>query len=621
MLRCAGCGDLVSEFAARCPACRHTTDDAEELPEPEPDREPATEPRAQETPALAIAAEPGDPGHASTPRRRGVLFGVVAAAVVVAGAVAGFGATSRPAVRSTGASAPGTGDLAGSVVVVAADGTMLLDDPADASATPLPIGRFDVGEYPTLSASPDGRFVAASNGTVLAAGAGTLTRQASAFRVGRLFGSLVPDPFADADRALVVETGGNTIGSNTVAVVPLSRLNPILLGAGDGAAGDPHSAGAFVSVAAADPFPRQLGPYGGMADARIELRDAGKAAQVLATAAELVADAGGSGEKPVHLSLFPSPSGDKLAVVVNPVTSGDSPASIVVLDRHGVVLATVGPSAGPVEYASPSWTRDGRSLVYPTFGASGSGISVWAPGAGDPLSRAAPNPGASFGACLWAPDGSTFLCPTSDAYGQSSRWVLGPAGPGALHAERALGLPVLWLAGSVPVASPTGSVSEDTLPPLGAPTYPENLYPPAVAASLGEGSDVRACPNPSGLQVPEASALGVASSIAEAFGTSSLPADLHASDRAWWPQVVSGWHRHGAVSGLTEFPVLYAGPLLRPNPGFGVPDPAGWIASACGRTTAEDSYLVITGPRNAPALQAAWVLVERRGRLLVYYSY
>ncbi|MGH9114664.1 MAG: hypothetical protein ACRDWW_02425, partial [Acidimicrobiales bacterium] len=72
---------------------------------------------------------------------------------------------------------------------------------------------------------------------------------------------------------------------------------------------------------------------------------------------------------------------------------------------------------------------------------------------------------------------------------------------------------------------------------------------------------------------------------------------------------------------LTEFPVLYAGPLQALDPGLGVPDPAAWIRSACGRTIAKDSYLVITGPRNAPALQTAWVLVERRGQLLVYYSY
>jgi hypothetical protein len=34
LLRCSGCGDLVSEWAARCPLCRQDTRDAELVPEP-----------------------------------------------------------------------------------------------------------------------------------------------------------------------------------------------------------------------------------------------------------------------------------------------------------------------------------------------------------------------------------------------------------------------------------------------------------------------------------------------------------------------------------------------------------------------------------------------------------
>ncbi len=34
LLRCSGCGDLVSEWAARCPLCSQDTQDAELLPEP-----------------------------------------------------------------------------------------------------------------------------------------------------------------------------------------------------------------------------------------------------------------------------------------------------------------------------------------------------------------------------------------------------------------------------------------------------------------------------------------------------------------------------------------------------------------------------------------------------------
>jgi hypothetical protein len=34
LLRCSGCGERVSEWAARCPSCDHDTADAEPLPEP-----------------------------------------------------------------------------------------------------------------------------------------------------------------------------------------------------------------------------------------------------------------------------------------------------------------------------------------------------------------------------------------------------------------------------------------------------------------------------------------------------------------------------------------------------------------------------------------------------------
>jgi hypothetical protein len=34
LLRCSGCGELVSEWASRCPSCGRDTEDAEALPEP-----------------------------------------------------------------------------------------------------------------------------------------------------------------------------------------------------------------------------------------------------------------------------------------------------------------------------------------------------------------------------------------------------------------------------------------------------------------------------------------------------------------------------------------------------------------------------------------------------------
>src|SRR5579875_2375453 len=74
MLRCSGCAGLVSEWAARCPACGHSVEDAQDLVEPAGARRPHGHlpPDADSDPYLdASSAEPtagpptgddGDPG-------------------------------------------------------------------------------------------------------------------------------------------------------------------------------------------------------------------------------------------------------------------------------------------------------------------------------------------------------------------------------------------------------------------------------------------------------------------------------------------------------------------------------------------------------------------------------
>ena len=217
----------------------------------------------------------------------------------------------------------------------------------------------------------------------------------------------------------------------------------------DEAAGDPLALGAFVSVPAANVAPPGGGgSLIGLADSEVELRDAGLRPLRLATAAQLNADLGRDSGQPVHLSVFPNPSGDALAVELNPPAGGESNVGVVVLDRQGKVLGVIGPSSGPTEYSWPSWSPEGRSFVYPSHTERGTALLVWTEG-GHLFSRVAPDNGAGFGYCIWAADGSAFVCPTFES--AQPRWDLGSARGGPLFSIQAAGTPIVWLPGTTKV--------------------------------------------------------------------------------------------------------------------------------------------------------------------------
>jgi hypothetical protein len=122
------------------------------------------------------------------------------------------------------------------------------------------------------------------------------------------------------------------------------------------------------------------------------------------------------------------------------------------------------------------------------------------------------------------------------------------------------------------------------------------------------------------LQIPDASAGPAALSTITQLGTISLGDDLHRTDRALWQEILTGWQYNQPAKGGSSPSILFSGLLLSASSsGFGVPDPATWLISACSPLTAERSYLVITG--STPALQGAWVFVQREGQLLLYFRY
>lgn len=111
MLRCAGCGGLVSEFAARCPACRRSTDDAERPP-PEPEAASGDPGEVAEPETVEVEPAPTPANHRFAVGRpvghgRWVMV-AAAAAVIVAGTVLGVRAISGPSSRHHGVPAAST---------------------------------------------------------------------------------------------------------------------------------------------------------------------------------------------------------------------------------------------------------------------------------------------------------------------------------------------------------------------------------------------------------------------------------------------------------------------------------------------------------------------------------
>jgi hypothetical protein len=259
--------------------------------------------------------------------------------------------------------------------------------------------------------------------------------------------------FSDRDTALVGLRPEGAQARPTIVIVGLKSGRTITLGNAAEVAGDPEGLGAFATVAAENQpgGPPPPGGYAGEADGRVELRDSGEPAVLLATSAEIEADV----HQPpgaANLEVFPDRQGDKVAVMVNPTATGDRGAAVVVLDRTGRMLGAIPAASGPIEYSQPAWSPDGTTLVYPsiarpvaTIARPVATISVWKVG-GSIYTRAAPDLGARFGYCLWAATGTRFLC-ASTTFGtdQAAQWVVGNARKGPLLRFPAAGVPLAWL--------------------------------------------------------------------------------------------------------------------------------------------------------------------------------
>jgi hypothetical protein len=343
----------------------------------------------------------------------------------------------------------------GRIVVEEANGDLALADPDGTHVTALS-GLGSLGQI--VTASPDDRYLLAANGEPVSISSGPrLSPHPSQAQVTSSNGGTAEfGPFADHDQdTILLQDYGDPASSvqNPVWVASFATGNAVSLGDADQAAGDPQTAGAFVSVAAppvASATSTQVNP-----DSEIELRVAGQPPVVVATAVAVNSDLGVVNE-PVALIPFPDPAGDKILVVVQPAAQGAF-GGLVVLSRSGQMLGATAPSQTGGFIGEPAWSPSGSALAYVDFSPvvapsgqvrTGNVVVIW-PTGGKP-SRISFRTSSVYrsggGRCVWSPGGSAVLCSAATQAGQFD-WAVAKAGARSVTVVSGPGLPVAWLPG------------------------------------------------------------------------------------------------------------------------------------------------------------------------------
>jgi WD40 repeat protein len=323
-------------------------------------------------------------------------------------------------------------------------------------------------------ASSDGRFLVNTEGQLVTMGpAGPVTVSSlPAPAAVQAFGvSWADASFADGDK-YVVATACYSVSSASESwvadLIPTAGGHERMLGTVTDSAGDPESVGALesapVSAAAATSFLQCSAPVT-PPDKAIELVRPGQAPRTIVTAAELTGALGWPPGTPVLLTVYPSPSGSRLALSVAAEHSARS--GMVVITRAGRIVAD---RPLPADTIQVRWSPDGQQIAFgqasfgrASFGqASGNGpssVTVWTVGT---ASRTIVLPGRHDLYCtqlLWSPDGSQLIYAaqvTSRGLTQADDlqhgWTVIDLRSGRVHDVIAPGQPAAWL----PIAGEAG---------------------------------------------------------------------------------------------------------------------------------------------------------------------
>jgi hypothetical protein len=268
--------------------------------------------------------------------------------------------------------------------------------------------------------------------------------------------------FADGGR-YVVATACNLASQESQSwvadLIPAAGGRGRMLGAVTGAVGDPQSAAAIVSGPVNPSAVSSMGEcYGPEAapDKAIELREPGRAARTIVTAAELKGALGLPPGTPVQLSADPGPGGSRLAlrVAVNtPPGQQGLRQGVVVTSRSGRILAHM---PLPAATTIMQWSPDGQRIAFcQASPRAPSRVTVWSVGGG---SKTIVLPGHHDVGCnqlLWSPDGSQLIYAAwaterglTQADNLQHGWTVIDLRSGQVHDVTAPGQPAAWLPGT-----------------------------------------------------------------------------------------------------------------------------------------------------------------------------
>jgi hypothetical protein len=389
-------------------------------------------PTLSEEPEPILEEESSPPSMA----RRVGPAALVAAAVVVATAVA-----TSLVLSSGGHSAPaGLKALMGRVMAQTSVGAILSVDPASGASERFPV-LADGGPLTPVAVSSDGQAVLDAAGTVFdVEGARIVTGSRAVSKV--LSNSTAPTssaPFADQNQAVLVLTRLIAGSPAAATLVRLSDGQEFDLGTVDSAGGDAQALGAFVSVPAQLHQSQIAHPAG--PDTEVDLLIASMRPEVLATSSQLNGYVDSLPSTPIQLEIDPSPSGDAIAVLLNPLSPVTGNVPMVVLDRQGHLLAALTDRAGPIYGTQPIWSPGGREIAYPTYTNTGAALAV-ATETGTVQDLSAPTANTTIGQCVWSPNSTDVLCQSRSA--NRDRWVYATPTSDSLISAPSPGSPLAW---------------------------------------------------------------------------------------------------------------------------------------------------------------------------------